>query len=148
MSYTKATLWSGAVALATVVTLGVVPDATAKTRVKGTLTATSAAPRAHGRATLTLKTVPKGRFRVSANGLAGPASFDLVVDGVKVGSFTTNAAGSGKVKLSTHPKGSETFLGVDPRGKSMVVRDDHGEDDLEGDMPDDDTSPSGAFVCC
>ena len=36
-------------------------------------------------------------FRVAAKGLAGKAPFDLLVGGVKVGSFTTNAAGSGRI---------------------------------------------------
>src|SRR5262249_9062304 len=72
----------------------------------------------------------------------------LVVGGVRIGSFTTNGAGSGKVKLSTHPKSSEGLLGVDPRGKAIEVRDDQGDDDLEGDMPGDDGSAGGAFACC
>ena len=148
MSRMKATLWSGAVAIGALCSLAPASSAVAKTHVKEALTATSAAPHARGRATLALKTVSKGRFGVSAKGLAKNATFDLVVGGIKVGSFATNAAGGGKIKLSTHPKGSDAFLGVDPRGKSIAVRDEHGEDDLEGNMPDDDDSASGAFVCC
>src|SRR5262245_17769815 len=144
----RATVWAGGAVLAALLAFVVPPCAGAKSHGKGTLTATSAAPDARGRATLALKTASKGRFRVAARGLARKASFDLLVGGIKVGSFTTNAAGSGKIKLSTHPKGAETLLGVDPRGKSIVVRDEHGADDLDGDLADDDDSSSGAFVCC
>src|SRR5262245_16091121 len=113
-----------------------------------TLSVTSHAPGAHGRAKLALKSASRGRFRVVARKLTPETSFDLMVGGIKVGSFTTNAAGHGKVTLSTHPKRSEGLLGVDPRGKAIEVRDDGGNDDLEGEMPGEDDSAAGAFVCC
>jgi len=148
VSKVTATLWPGAIVLTGFLAVLPAPNAMAVSHVAQRLTATSHAPRAHGRAKLALTTASKGRFRVVARGLARGASFDLVVGGVKVGSFTTNAAGSGKVRLSTNPRPSEGLLGVDPRGKSIEVRDDNGDDDLEGDMSDDGDSASGAFVCC
>jgi hypothetical protein len=129
--------------------IGLVSHAVAGTHVKGSLTATSHAPRARGRATLALSTASKGRFRVVARGLTPNASFDLVVGGVKVGAFATSAGGVGKVKLNTTPTHSQGLLGVDPRGKTIEVRDSgSGDDDLDGDMPDDGGSATGAFACC
>ena len=119
----------------------------AASHVTQSLTATTNAPGAKGRAKLALKTASKGRFRVMARGLAKGATFDLVVGGVKVGTLTTNRGGAGKAKLATSPKRSEGLLGVDPRGQTIEIRDADGNDDLVGDMPDQD-STSGAFACC
>src|SRR5262249_9474753 len=132
MSKVIAMFWPRAIVLTALLAVIHAPNAMAGSQVGQALTGTSHAPRAHGRAKLALATASKGRFRVAARGLARGASFELVVGGVKVGAFTTNAAGSGKVKLSTNPKASERFLGVDPRGKSIEVRDENGDDDLEG----------------
>ena len=140
--------WAGVLTTAGLLAAGFVSNAMAGSHIAQPLSATSHAPGAHGRAKLALKTASKGHFRVVARKLAPETSFDLVVGGVKVGSFTTNAGGSGKVTLSTHPKPSEGFLGVDPRGKRIEVRDDSGDDDLEGDMPGDGDSATGAFACC
>ena len=142
-------LWFATTVAAGVLALGAATTVTAGTRVVGSLTATSHAPGARGRAKLALKSASKGRFRVVARGLAPRSTFDLVVGGVKIGSLATNGSGAGKVKLSTHPKASEGLLGVDPRGETIEVRDDNGDDDLVGDMPDDDgDSASGGFACC
>lgn len=148
MSKVKAILWPAAIVVTVLLAIGLAPTAMAGTHVTQSLTATSHAPHARGQATLALKTASKGRFRVTARGLTPKASFDLVVGGVKVGAFTTSAGGNGKVKLSTNPKRSEGFLGVDPRGKTIEVRDDNGDDDLDGDMNDDGESAAGAFACC
>src|SRR5262249_27814068 len=117
MSKATAALEVGATIIMALLTVGLARNATAGVHVAQPLTATSHAPNAHGRAKLALKSASKGRFRVLARGLAPRASFDLVVGGVKVGTFTTNGHGSGKIMLSTHPKPSEGLLGVDPRGK-------------------------------
>src|SRR5262245_6371759 len=147
-SKVRVAVWAGVLIIAGLLAAGFASNAMAGSHIAQALSATSHAPGAHGRAKLALKTASKGRFRVVARKLAPEASFDLVVGGVKVGSFTTNAAGGGKITLSTHPKPSQGFLGVDPRGKTIEVRDDSGDDDLEGDMPGDDDSAAGAFACC
>jgi hypothetical protein len=128
--------------------VGLAPNARAGTHVTQSLTGTSHAPGARGRATLALTTASKGRFRVIARGLAPQSSFDLVVGGVKVGTFTSSAGGVGRVKLSTSPTRSQGLLGVDPSGKTIEVRDANGDDDLDGDIPDDGGSATGAFACC
>ncbi len=128
--------------------LGGTPCAVAASHVVQGLTATSHAPGARGRASLVLPTAATGRLHVSARGLAPDASFDVVIGGIKVATLTTTPLGTGKVKLSTRPHGATGLLGVDPRGKAIEVRDDNGDDDLEGDMPGDDGSASGVFACC
>ncbi len=143
--------WTRTIVVAGVLAVGIASSGAAASRVVGPLTATSNAPHAHGRAKLTLKTASKGRFQVGARRLGPHASFDVVIGGIKVGTLTTNVAGAGKLKLSTNPRPGEHLLGVDPRGKTVEVRDQNGDDDLEGDMPDGDDnggSAGGAFACC
>ncbi len=111
-----------------------------------TLTPTVKAPTAKGRTTLAVKRHGRGKFAVLAKKLAPGGSFDVIVGGVKVGGFTTNAAGGGRLKFSTNPRGNQAMLGFDPRGQEIVVREDDGDDDLVGDMPEDGDSASGA--CC
>src|SRR5262245_66613055 len=69
--------------------------------VKVPLTATASAPRAKGRAVLALRAASKGAFTVRAQGLTPNHPFDVVVGGIKVGGFTTNAHGAGKATFRT-----------------------------------------------
>jgi len=124
--------------------------------VKAPLTATASAPNAKGHAGLVLRTTTKGQFTVSGRGLAAHRSYDVVVGGIKVGTFTTNARGVGKAKFRTaagngaaNAHGRKRLLGFDPRGDKVVVRDGTtSDDDLVGEMPGRDDSTSGAFACC
>jgi hypothetical protein len=124
--------------------------------VKTPLTATANAPRAKGRAVLALRTTSKGAFTVRGRGLIANHSFDVVVGGMKVGAFTTNAQGVGKVTFRTASgkgaakiRGHKLLLGFDPRGNEVIVREGKtGDDDLRCEFPDDDDSASGAFACC
>jgi hypothetical protein len=109
------------------------------------LTATAKAPNAHGRAQLDMKSVTKGRLRISTRGLAASSSFDVVMNGVKVGTLTTNAGGKGKLTLSTHPKRHAGLMGGDPRGDHLEVRDHDGDDDLECHFPGGDQPE---IACC
>jgi hypothetical protein len=124
--------------------------------VKVPLSATASAPRAKGRAVLALRTTSKGAFTVRARGLAANHPFDVVVGGIKVGGFTTNAHGVGKVTFHTASgkgaakvRGHKLLLGFDPRGSDVIVRDRKtSDDDLHGKCPGGDDSASGAFACC
>jgi hypothetical protein len=121
--------------------------ALARTHVTDDLTATvHAPPSARGRAKLALKTSSRGKFKVVARRLHGSTSYDVVIGGVKVGTLTTNPGGGGKLGLSTSPKGKDGMLGVDPRGDRIEVRDPNGDDELEGEMPNDDDP--NAVGCC
>src|SRR5207249_3585070 len=101
---------------------------------------------ASGLAKLALKTDAKGRFSIKARRLAGGKSFDVVVNAVKVGTLQTSAGGRGVARFSTSPRGRITLLGFDPRGAHIAIRDETGDDDLEGDMDDD--HPDSAMGCC
>jgi hypothetical protein len=121
-------------------------NATATVSITKALTGTAHAPRAHGQARLLLKTAATGTFTVKGRHLAGGKTFDVVVNKIKIGTLTTNAAGRGTAKFSTKPKGRVAMLGVDPQGGQIEVRDDQGDDVLEGQMPDDNTD--SAIGCC
>jgi hypothetical protein len=123
---------------------------------KAPLLATTSAPRAKGRAVLALRTTSKGTFTVRGRGLAANHPFDVVVGGIKVGTFTTNAQGAGKVtfrttsgKRAAKTRGHKLLLGFDPRGSEVIVRDGNtSDDDLHCEFPGSDDSASGAFACC
>ena len=147
MSRTCTPPWFAAMGMAATLIVGSAGLAVAASRVTQSLTATAHAPDAHGRAKLVLKSASQGRFRLIARGLAPSSTFDLVIGGIKVASLTTNAGGTAKAKLSTNPHAGETLLGVDPRGETVAVRDEQGDDNLEGDIPDD-TQDAAEVACC
>ena len=89
----------------------------------------------------------RGKFRVSARNLNPGATFGISVAGVRIGSLTTNAAGSGAARFSSSPGGTTQFLGVDPRGKLVEVSDDQGEDVLKTKMSGN-TDDQGDVQCC
>ena len=138
--------WALATGLAAAMVAAVVVSATAKTRLRNTLTATSHAPGASGLAKLVMRSGSNGRLGIKAKGLPGGQSFDVIVNNVKVGTLVTGASGHGVAKFSTSPKGRFAMLGFDPRGAHMAIREETGEDDLEGDMDDD--TPESAIGCC
>jgi hypothetical protein len=109
------------------------------------LTPTTKTPNARGRAQLDMKSVTKGRLRIVARGIAASSTFDVVMDGVRVGTLTTNSGGKGKLTLSTHPKGRAGLMGGDPRGDHLEVRDHDGDDDLECHLPGGDHPE---IACC
>ena len=116
------------------------------THVKQNLTATSTAPNAHGKAKLVVHGSKKGKFTIIATHLQGGKQYDVVVGGIKVGQMQTNTGGSGIVHFSTTPGSKDTLLGFDPRGAVVSVRaDDTGDDDLVGNMPDDN---NGTLIAC
>lgn len=122
---------------------------------KSPLRGTASAPHANGHARLVLRGATKGRFTVTGHGLAAHRSFDVIVGGIKVGAFVTNANGVGKAKFRTSSgstaaaHGPKLLLGFDPRGDKVVVRDGTtSDDDLVGEMPGGGDSTSGAFACC
>jgi hypothetical protein len=142
--------WSGRVASALValaVVVGGAASGRAAVHVHAKLLPTAHAPKARGQALLQLRSASNGRLKIAAQRLAADTSFDVVADGVKVGTLTTNGHGTGKTRLSTAPHGQNGFLGFDPRGTSLAVRDGDGDDVLEGDMDDGSVDPN-AVACC
>ena len=135
-----------AVAFSAAIIGGLVVTALATVSIKQTLTGTAHAPTASGQAKLRLKTGSSGKFSVKARHLAAGQTFDVVVGKIKIGTLTTNKAGSGTAKFSTAPKGRVSLLGVDPQGDEIEVRDEQGNDDLDGEMPDE--NAGSAIGCC
>jgi hypothetical protein len=74
-------------------------------------------------------------------------SYDVVIDGVRVAALDTNGSGGGRVRFSTDPRGGDELLGVDPRGKTVVIRDATGTDVLAGEIDGDPDDPA-AVACC
>src|SRR5262249_52976593 len=89
----------------------------------------------------------RGRFRVVGRHLKPGTTFGISVAGVRIGSLTTGATGSGAARFSNPQHGSDRFLGVDPRGKLVEVSDDQGEDVLENQMPEN-TEDRGDVQSC
>jgi len=119
-------------------------------RIRETLAATAKAPKAHGKLLLVVrsgKTQLDGALDIGARHLASKGTFDVLIGGVKVAALSTNGGGNGKVKLRTTPRGHALVLGVDPRGKQIVLRDEGGDDVLEGDCPHD-KPDAGTVACC
>lgn len=109
------------------------------------LVATSVTPGARGWTTLHAGH-SKTTFVVVTRALPPRAPFDVVVNGVKVGSLTTNPAGNGKVRFRNVPHGHDVLLGFDPQGADVVVRDHDGHDCLSGHGGHPGDSASAA--CC
>ena len=101
---------------------------------------------ARGGTRLVLRTSSAAQFDVTVKRLPGDATFELLVDGVKVGTVVTSRGGRGHLRFRTGPRGRDHLLGFDPRGTTIVMRDDHGNDVLSGSIPDD--SQPGAGACC
>ena len=119
--------------------------ASAASHVKAGLVSTGKDPDARGHASLVVRG-SKGKLGVSAHRLSSAGTFEVIVDGVRIGTLSTHGGGNGKARFATRPHGGDQLLGVDPRGKLLQVRDQDGDDVLETEMPDD--SQPGAIRCC
>src|SRR5262245_45832720 len=120
------TLWNAA--LGVIAFGGMIGLAPATAEAKGVsirqaLVATGVDPDAAGQARVDVRDRRnglRGRLEVRTRKLDGLSSFDVTVDGVRIGSFTTRRAGTGKVKFDSRERGGQ-LLGVDPRGKTVAV---------------------------
>ncbi len=123
-------------------------DAAAGTHIKRTLHASGVDADAKGTAALSFSRHDgKAKLTIQAKHLDASASFDVVLDGVKIGTLATNDGGKGKAKFSSEPEHHDQPLGVDPRGKRLEVKNGAGEDVLDDDVPADTVDPN-AVVCC
>jgi hypothetical protein len=111
------------------------------------LAATAADADASGRARLVVRKGSKGRFKVNLKRLAADTTFALLVDGVKVATVTSNQRGKARLRFRTRPRARDLFLGFDPRGASLLVRDSAGTDVLIGTLPGDSLAPSTGACC-
>jgi hypothetical protein len=130
------------------VLVALAPTAASGRAVRQPLRPTGVEPDAHGVAIASIHARhSRGKFRVKARNLKAGTTYGISVAGIRIGSFTAGAAGSGAARFTSPQHGSDQFLGVDPRGKRVAVSDDHGEDVLENEMPDDDDD-QGEVQCC
>src|SRR5262245_8399090 len=133
----------------TIMALLAVPAVHAAT-VKQPLHATGVAPGAQGQASFALSENAsrgrRGKLKVVGRHLPAGKSFGISVAGVRIGTLTTNARGSGSASFSDPRRGHDQLLGVDPLSHVLEVSDDQGEDVLEGDMPEDNNQ--GDIQCC
>jgi len=135
-----------------VVALGGVQSAQAKGKIDQQLTPVSDAD-AGGRVRLAVRKASDGRFEIKVDHLDANTSYDLLVNGVKVATLTTNDKGKAKARFRSRPRGNDQLLGFDPRGALVVVRNAAGQDALIASFPTTPPSNSGPsddgkVVCC
>ena len=133
-----------------IIGLGTLPGmAEAKSeKSSGSFASTGVDDDASGGAKLLIKNKSDGKFEIKGKGLAANATYDVLVDGVLVGQFTTSSGGSGRIRFRSRPHGNDVLLGFDPRGAVVVVRNAGGQDVLAMQLADDNSTSDGDIICC
>lgn len=133
-----------------IIGLGALPGiASAKSeKHSGSFASTGVDDDANGGAKLLVKNESDGKFEIKGKRLDADATYDVLVDGVLVGQFTTNGGGSGRIRFRSRPHGSDLLLGFDPRGAVVVVRNAAGQDVLAMQIADDTSTADGDIICC
>src|SRR5262245_721920 len=111
---------AAALALGALMTLGPVVAQAKSTRISQHMAATGADADATGELKLHIRDSHRGlrgRFEVKARRLDPEREYQIEIEGVRIGSFTTRRNGSGRARFDTRPKPGQQLLGVDPRGK-------------------------------
>jgi hypothetical protein len=138
--------WTVRILAATGLLLALAASASqAREKVEAELEPTAEAPRASGKARLSLRDDSSGRFQVRAARLEREAEYELIVGGVKVATLRSNRRGRAQVRFSSEPHGRDIFLGFDPRGASIALRKVGDDDALGGQLPGE---PDDADVTC
>jgi hypothetical protein len=115
---------------------------------KALLEATGLDDNALGLAKLTIKHSSDGRFDLKVRRLDPKATYEVLVDGVRVGAITTTGGGSGSIRFRSRPRSSrDEFLGFDPRGAAIVIEHADGSEVLRVTL-DDTPADASAIVCC
>ena len=144
---------SGAISLAALVFVGMSiialsPDARGE-KEAGSLSSTGVDDDARGTVKLLVRNGSDGKFDVKGKKLDPNATYDVLVDGVLVGQFTTKRRGSGRIRFRSRPRSSrDVLLGFDPRGALVVVRNAAGQDVLAGQLADSGSVSGGDIICC
>ncbi len=151
MRTTRTVSMIGAAACATLM-LAVHPAAASRgptVHVKTDLTSTGVDDDASGTGKLQVKGGSDGQLEVKVKKLARAAMYDVVVNGVRVGSIVTNRGGNGSIRFRSRPRSEkDLLLGFDPRGATVEIRDDNGVDVLDMEMPEGVPGDPGDIVCC
>ena len=136
--------------LGLLLTIGTSAQATSG-KVKQDLTPTPIDPDARGKVVARTKG-DDGKLTVTGRRLDRSATYDVIVDGVKVGTLTTSRGGNGKARFRARPRSSkDQLLGFDPLGKLLLVRNAAGEDALVASLPATPTSGGSGdddIRCC
>ncbi len=74
----------------------------------------------------------RGKLEVRGRKLDPSAVYQITLDGVRIGSFTTARGGAGKARFDTTPNKKAQLLGVDPRGRTLDVVEPNGAVVLSG----------------
>jgi len=101
---------------------------------------------ARGKAKVKVYSPSRARFDIAVQRLGADSDYDLVVDGIRVHTLRTNRGGRAKARFMTEPRGGRSlFLGFDPRGAAVEVRDAGGENVLVTTLPG---QGSPDIACC
>jgi hypothetical protein len=114
----------------------------------GTLSSTGIDDDASGAVKLVVKNGSDGKFEIKGKKLDGGATYDVLVDGVLVGQFTTSGGGSGRLRFRSRPHSKDALLGFDPRGALVVVRNGTGQDVLAVQLAANTATNDGDIICC
>lgn len=131
-----------------VLTLGAPVQAKNGSGHSGALQATGTDPDARGRAVVRVRGASDGRFELKVSKLDPRATYEVFVNGVRVGAIQTTGGGSGKIRFRSRPRADrDEILGFDPRGALVAVRNSAGQDVLAATLPTS-TANSGDVICC
>jgi hypothetical protein len=126
-----------------------VPAPASVRNVRQPLVATGADADATGKATLKVKKkkdVLTGQLTVQVKKV-DPGTYEVSIDGVRVGTLEASTRGKGKARFRTSPRSADDqLLGVDPRGRALALVSGAGVPVLLGTMSDD--SPDNDVRCC
>jgi hypothetical protein len=114
----------------------------------GSFSSTGVDDDASGGVKLIVKNESDGKLEIKGKKLAADATYDVLVDGVLVGQFTTNGGGNGRLRFRSRPHSNDALLGFDPRGALVVIRNAAGQDVLAVQLADSGSVGGGDIVCC
>jgi hypothetical protein len=115
----------------------------------GSLASTGVDPDARGKVKLTVRNLTDGKLEIKGQKLDPNATFDVLVNGVLVGQFTTTGGGNGRIRFRSRPRSpSDQLLGFDPRGALVVVRNAAGQEVLAVQLADSGSVEAGDVICC
>ena len=115
---------------------------------RGSLSSTGVDDDASGGVKLVVKNKSDGKFEIKGKKLDGNATYDVLVDGVQVGQFTTSGGGNGRLRFRSQPHSNDALLGFDPRGALVLVRNAAGQDVLAVQLADSGSVSGGDIICC
>ena len=131
------------------------PRALSAVRARWVLAPTVAGARSAGAATLVVRRLRNGlssTLTVVGRNLEPRTTYEVTVQGVRIGTLSTNDAGRGRARFRSQPRSGDQLLGVDPRGKSIAVHALDGLDRMGGDvglLPEHhDSDEANTVRCC